>query len=523
MKKLIRIAAVISALVLIPVLPAFADGFVPKYIDERGGDIALYLQDNNAEQEVISTIQQLSSPGHRSFYCDILTATECGGETSPSKSVNAILPVCGTAAENCIEGVSIYKAGETQTPATYVKNFDGMHVDSIPGINNQRGVSPSLWSAPSVINAGGSTDYVVAPRMSYFYQNGEIRLSSFAMSVNAVVGTPGSRYKKTAVANYPNAKPPTSDPLVQWDTCAASDTNYCAVRVDFAENTRVAVTLKLSAGVTGWLHGRIKDPQISSQPTGAGFNRVTIDAQVVDVPKMYTVMKFVDLPKWLLDKIIFPNVSDGTLSSWAQPQRWRPVRASGTDALSVIPVVRASTQDTAASVGTSWRIESLNSLGNDSGIGCLSSVKQVGGIVATNAMAYDGGIPAWDGKQLIYHVAGMHFLPDGKTPAEGTYDLSIQSDVARCLYGFSKAPIQASVQVVGENGETKVATTVVNEKDGWLKLAAYGFTFSSPTISVKLSQAAAPAKKTTITCAKGKLTKKVTAVGPKCPAGYKKK
>jgi len=31
------------------------------------------------------------------------------------------------------------------------------------------------------------------------------------------------------------------------------------------------------------------------------------------------------------------------------------------------------------------------------------------------------------------------------------------------------------------------------------------------------------AKKTTITCVKGKTTKKVTAVNPKCPAGYKKK
>jgi hypothetical protein len=30
-------------------------------------------------------------------------------------------------------------------------------------------------------------------------------------------------------------------------------------------------------------------------------------------------------------------------------------------------------------------------------------------------------------------------------------------------------------------------------------------------------------KKTTITCVKGKLTKKVTAVKPKCPAGYKVK
>ena len=30
-------------------------------------------------------------------------------------------------------------------------------------------------------------------------------------------------------------------------------------------------------------------------------------------------------------------------------------------------------------------------------------------------------------------------------------------------------------------------------------------------------------KKTTITCVKGKNTKKVTAIKPNCPAGYKKK
>jgi hypothetical protein len=37
------------------------------------------------------------------------------------------------------------------------------------------------------------------------------------------------------------------------------------------------------------------------------------------------------------------------------------------------------------------------------------------------------------------------------------------------------------------------------------------------------AKAAAAAKKTTITCVKGKLTKKVTAVKPKCPTGYKVK
>jgi hypothetical protein len=71
-------------------------------------------------------------------------------------------------------------------------------------------------------------------------------------------------------------------------------------------------------------------------------------------------------------------------------------------------------------------------------------------------------------------------------------------------------------------------------------MTAGGFTFSTPSIKVKLSQEAAnPApsatpspsasakaatpKKTTITCVKGKTTKKVTAIKPTCPTGYKKK
>ena len=40
---------------------------------------------------------------------------------------------------------------------------------------------------------------------------------------------------------------------------------------------------------------------------------------------------------------------------------------------------------------------------------------------------------------------------------------------------------------------------------------------------VVADRAAVSTKKVTITCIKGKLTKKVTAFKPKCPAGYKKK
>jgi hypothetical protein len=118
-------------------------------------------------------------------------------------------------------------------------------------------------------------------------------------------------------------------------------------------------------------------------------------------------------------------------------------------------------------------------------------------------------------------------MPDGVTPVKGSYNLVMRSEVARCLYGFTNAPIQASVSIIGGES-TNVATTVLGERNGWLSMSAAGFTFSTKTIQVKLSQEKAVVTtpkqttiKKTIKCVKGKVTKKVTAVKPKCPSGYK--
>jgi hypothetical protein len=115
----------------------------------------------------------------------------------------------------------------------------------------------------------------------------------------------------------------------------------------------------------------------------------------------------------------------------------------------------------------------------------------------------------------------------------------MRSDVGRCLYGFTNAPVQATISIVGA-GDSPIATVVTGEKNGWLSLSANGFTFSEKILQVKFSQevsvpapAASPtpsavakptaAKKTSITCVKGKTSKKVTAVNPVCPKGFKKK
>lgn len=162
---------------------------------------------------------------------------------------------------------------------------------------------------------------------------------------------------------------------------------------------------------------------------------------------------------------------------------------------------------------------------------CVTKASGLAGLVTTNATIYDGSIPAFDSAEgaLNYKVAAPHLAADG-SEFSGTYDLIMSSSVARCIYNFTSAPISASVSITtSDGGVQKVATTVLNERNGWLHLGAYGFGFSSPTLKVKLTQAAVTSpvkpvqKKTTITCVKGKTTKKVTAVAPKCPSGFKKK
>jgi hypothetical protein len=158
--------------------------------------------------------------------------------------------------------------------------------------------------------------------------------------------------------------------------------------------------------------------------------------------------------------------------------------------------------------------------------------------VTTNALVYSAGPPKYNKAEgsLDYQVLSPHYTAAGQE-AIGSYDLALRSDVARCIYGFSRAPIQATISIINPEGDNKVATTLVREKNGWLTLSAKGFTYSSPTIRVILSQEAeatseVTAKSTTpkmskkaktITCTKGKLVKKISGANPKCPSGFKKK
>jgi hypothetical protein len=296
--------------------------------------------------------------------------------------------------------------------------------------------------------------------------------------------------------------------------CVYAYEGVCAHAQEFSPNTRVGIQLKLTNELTGWIRGRLQDPVIDIQKINEDYNLVTVDALPVEVSRFFTAASVAQGAPNILGKPS-ENAHGGGLTLF---------EAATKRALQIVNGYREWTKDTSAGVTTTWTFASISGgqagQSNPNAYKCLNDKTRLLGLVTTNAMTYEGGAPSYSGGFLNYKLAGLHYMPDGKTEVVGTYDLVMRSDVARCLYNFNKAPVSATISVTGGEN-TNVATTVVSEKNGWLKLAAYGFTFSEKNIKVKLTQ-----KKMTITCVStrnSKLTKKVTAYSPTCPSGYKKK
>ncbi|MEY3101612.1 MAG: hypothetical protein RL435_758, partial [Actinomycetota bacterium] len=218
------------------------------------------------------------------------------------------------------------------------------------------------------------------------------------------------------------------------------------------------------------------------------------------------------------------------------------VYSGDVDALEVYQLWQKYFPDKALIIFPSWTISSTTV---DTAQSC-SKTKGLQGVVATNASAYSPGAPDFnkESQTLDYKVAAPHFAPDGKTENIGTYGLSMRADLVQCLYGVTEVPSRVEVTITNAtNGESKGSTVELFRNGNWVYLSAEGFTYSSPTLKVKLVQekkveAAAPATNSTqsnaavapkvatkksISCVKGKIIRKITGTNPKCPTGFKKK
>ena len=98
----------------------------------------------------------------------------------------------------------------------------------------------------------------------------------------------------------------------------------------------------------------------------------------------------------------------------------------------------------------------------------------------------------------------INLIPTAQIKSEQAARL-IEDAAQRKIAAVAKAAAEIKAK---QEAEAKAAAELKAKQEAEVKAAA---------------EKAAALKKSTITCIKGKLTKKVTAVNPKCPAGYKKK
>lgn len=140
--------------------------------------------------------------------------------------------------------------------------------------------------------------------------------------------------------------------------------------------------------------------------------------------------------------------------------------------------------------------------------------------------------PVWDAtnKSFSWQVAAPHFAPDGTTQNLGFYKAVIPVNDAKLLWGLDNpkdAVTALEISVTTEAGGSSAALKNISVKDGKIIIDVSGFGYSRPKLKIALKKNWKPAttmlNKTTITCVMGKTVKKITAVKPSCPKGYKKK
>ena len=140
--------------------------------------------------------------------------------------------------------------------------------------------------------------------------------------------------------------------------------------------------------------------------------------------------------------------------------------------------------------------------------------------------------PVWSeaDKAFTWRAAAPHFAPDGVTVNKGFYKAVIPVADAALLWGMTNPNDAASaleISLTTEEGGTAAFLKNISVKNGRIIIDVSGFEYSRPKLKIGIKKGYKPAakilNKTTITCVKGKAVKKITAVKPACPAGYKKK
>jgi len=493
--------------------------------------------------------------------CPSATDAKCVGH--PMR-YQAVLPNCtGSSDVNCIADFGIIDDSGATTSASFSRTFPKKALNQFVGdssLNLPSGVAGSIYSLPGAAHAGGDKYYLAVTLQGNTQDGSKFSAYNFSIKLFPVDLAPVNYGQGGINSGYSQNNRGRSDGTKYWGmagpgfggnnfcVAAAVDESLCAQRYAFPANIRYFVKVRLQQSPGGWLHGRIASPDISIAKDGSN-TVLTVAANPVAVPVVYKMYNYVDMPPalksmydakkgayvndpWFIQDPA--NANPGGRSAPNDDPTKRNViiscEASSATCMEQLKLWLPYVNDQATALLSYWSVRTLSGGEMNNASSCFKDPNQVTGIVTTNSTQYSSGPPTFnkDDGTLNYQVASPHYTTT-KDVFKGTYDLVMRSDVARCLYGFSKAPINATISVTSADGTPQLATTVVGEKDGWLYLSAKNFEFSAPTVKAKLTQdAPAPVtpatttkKPVSITCIKGKTSKVVK--GSSCPTGFKRK
>ena len=492
-----------------------------------------------------------------SYQCESLDSPKCIEATDIIAT--AVLPPCDAVfVSNCIEsvyaidpaGVKIEGVNPVYYPTSVKTNFAASAKNNLP-----HGGSATIWSIPNVVHGGNSSNYVVQvfTQSGLRKQLGEpvinqtfsiYQLTAAIIPVTQVSGSFNQQVVEDSSSLKNGATYGIGSPSRQeWRNCAIVGDGDCQLKEKFPEGYRFGLSLRIARPIKGWVHGRIFDPEVNISIASDGSQRIGVLASPVVVPVVGEWFKWDELTEPIKEYILAGRIQGGAGSNetrfLATGRYQEMVGSSGIGAINALSLWLPQLKDKASASPTVWAFSNLSDSELELADSCIRNATDLAGFVTTNATAYSAGPPVFNREtmSLDYTVIAPHYTSKGAV-FKGSYDLRIKSSIARCIYGFTNAPIQATISIISSDGTAQVATEQIREKDGWISLSAKGFEYSSPTIRVNLSQEAPPApeptatpttsikpvaKKSSITCTKGKVVKKVTAVKPKCPTGFKKK
>jgi hypothetical protein len=332
----------------------------------------------------------------------------------------------------------------------------------------------------------------------------------------------------------------------------------CMNRRAFTRDMKFRLAVRLAQTPKGWLHGRMAQPDVVFAPLAKPLSgvQISVTGTSISVPVVQAGMQYNDLPESLkrdYAKAVYQDengrerwtgfrgqggccaMGRSRLPGWENSMayvNYQSYPAAWSDhGIGELSAWLPHIGDKATANLSTWSVRTLSAEEMQGTDECLTDEKRIVGLVTTNATQYSGGPPKYNRKTatLDYQVAAPHYRSGGGK-FFGIYDLIMRSDVARCLYGFSNVPLNASVSVVDDEGVTTVGTRNISEKDGWIKIAAYGFGFSAPTVKVKFTQGktsgvakkpSAVVQSKSIVCTKGKQQRTVSGAKPTCPKGWK--